>query len=99
MYLIFFGHFSRFSRTSPAFSAAIGSEELLNFIVVRISMLPAVDPMFSNSNSDFESSNKKEIAACLSSVLLLDSSFIVLEMALVFAMISCVSWKKYLNAR
>lgn len=88
---MFFGQFSRFLRTSPAFSAATGSSESLNFIVVSISMLPAVDPMFSNNNSDFESSSKKEMAACLSSELLLESSFIVLVMALVFAMTSCMS--------
>lgn len=60
-------------------------------------MLPEVDPMFSNSNSDFESSTKKDIAACLSSGLLLESNFIVLEMALVFAMISCMSGKEILS--
>uniref|UniRef100_A0A0A9G6N8 Uncharacterized protein n=1 Tax=Arundo donax TaxID=35708 RepID=A0A0A9G6N8_ARUDO len=51
-------------------------------------MLPAVEPILSNSNCDFESSSKKEMAACLSSVVLLDNSFIVLAMALVFPMIS-----------
>lgn len=91
MYLMFFAHFSRFLRTAPAFSAAIGSSELLIFIVVRIRILPGVEPIFSNSNCDFESSSKKEMAACLLSVvLLLESSFIVLAMALVFPMISCM---------
>jgi hypothetical protein len=88
---MFFAHFSRFLRTAPAFSVAIGSSELLIFIVVRIRILPGVEPIFSNSNCDFESSSKKEMAACLSSVvLLLESSFIVLAMALVFPMISCM---------
>lgn len=60
-------------------------------------MLPGVDPIFSNSNCDFESSSKKEMAACLSSVELLDSSFIVLAMALLFPMISCMSCRKLIS--
>jgi hypothetical protein len=94
---MFFVRFSRFLRTAPAFSAEIGSSELLIFIVVRIRMLPGVDPIFPNSNCDFESSSKKEMAACLSSVELLDSSFIVLAMALVFPMISCMSCRKLIS--
>lgn len=89
MYLMFFGHVSRFLRTAPDFSAATGSSESLIFIVVRIRILPAVEPIFSSNNCDSESSSKKEMAVCRSSTVLLDSSLTVLAMALVFPMISC----------
>jgi len=66
----------------------------LIFIVVRIRILPDVEPIFSNSNCDFESSSKKEMAAFLSPVVLIDSSFTVRAMALVFPIISCMSRRK-----
>lgn len=89
MRLIFFGHFSMFFSVSAAFSAANASVDSLYFIVISISIHPAVDPMFSNSSSDFESSNRNERDACLSEEWLLDRILIVSAMAFVFAMITC----------